>query len=68
MSARTTCPKCRKTHVDEAKVLFSERADFFQCHDCGGLWHVEKGQDGPPSQELLGKVGADAVRSNWVRR
>jgi hypothetical protein len=38
-------------------ILFSPSADFFRCEDCGHLWHVQKGQDGPASRSLLGTGG-----------
>ena len=56
-SARTQCPQCAGPLVvalDE--VLYSAQADFFQSAQCGHLWHVAKGQEGPASQSLLGKA------------
>jgi hypothetical protein len=69
MSARTRCPECLGARVEEAKELFAPNVDFFQCHDCHALWHLDKGQDDPPSQELLGKAfaGADSYVTS-VRR
>jgi Zn ribbon nucleic-acid-binding protein len=67
MSARNRCPRCHSTRVDEVAVLTAPNVDFIQCHECGALWHVDKGRDDPASQELLGKVKVDA-RLNWVRR
>jgi hypothetical protein len=31
----------------------SPGVDFFLCNACHFLWHVPKGKDGPPSQEVL---------------
>jgi len=36
------------------EILFAPNADFFRCADCRSLWHVAKGQEGPPSHSLLG--------------
>lgn len=59
-SARTQCPECHGTRVAALNaILFSPNADFFRCEDCGHLWHVQKGQDGPASRSLLGTVGYD---------
>jgi len=67
MSARTSCPRCHSTHVNGVAVLSAPNVDFIQCDDCGALWHVDKGQDDPASQELLGKIKLDA-RLNSVKR
>ena len=59
-SARTQCPECHGTRVAALNaILFSPSADFFRCEDCGHLWHVQKGQDGPASRSLLGTGGFD---------
>jgi hypothetical protein len=57
-SARTECPECHGARVAALNaILFSPGADFFRCEDCGYLWHVPKGQDGPASRSLLGTGG-----------
>jgi len=54
-SARTQCPKCHgKRVLTLNEILFAPNADFFRCADCRSLWHVAKGQEGPPSHSLLG--------------
>ena len=54
-SARTQCPECEGQQVAAlADLLYAPKADFFRCIDCGSLWHVEKGKNGPASQVLLG--------------
>jgi hypothetical protein len=54
-SARTHCPECHGARVAALNaILFAPTADFFRCEDCGSLWHVQKGQDGPASRSLLG--------------
>ncbi len=54
-SARTHCPECQSTHVAALNaILFAPNADFFRCEECGFLWHVQKGEDGPASRSLLG--------------
>jgi hypothetical protein len=53
--------------VNGVAVLSAPNVDFIQCDDCGALWHVDKGQDDPASQELLGKIKLDA-RLNSVKR
>jgi hypothetical protein len=54
-SARTQCPECHGALVTALNaILFARNADFFRCEDCGHLWHVQKGQDGPASRSLLG--------------
>jgi len=53
-SARTQCPECRGARVAALNaILFAPNADFFRCEECGYLWHVQKGQDGPASRSLL---------------
>ena len=59
-SARTQCPECRGARVAALNaILFAPNADFFRCEECGYLWHVQKGQDGPASRSLLGTGGFD---------
>jgi hypothetical protein len=53
-SARTECPNCQRDRVTELReIFFAPDVDFFRCEDCGFLWHVPKGEEGPPSQALL---------------
>ena len=68
-SARTSCPKCRGQHVvDLDEILFAGSVDFFRCSSCRHLWHVEKGEDGPPSYTLLGINNVDLPRPPRTRR
>jgi hypothetical protein len=54
-SARTHCPDCCGQHVVALDdILFAPHVNFFRCADCGQLWHVEKGREGPASHALLG--------------
>jgi len=54
VSARTQCPECNRRRVSQLdEVFYSPKVDFFRCLDCGHLWHVDKGQDGPASRRLL---------------
>lgn len=54
-SARTHCPDCQSARVAVLNaILFAPNADFFRCEECGFLWHVQKGEDGPASRSLLG--------------
>jgi predicted Zn finger-like uncharacterized protein len=67
-SARTHCPECRGQHVvvlDD--ILFAPRVDFFRCADCGQLWHVEKGHEGPASYALLGSMRPDLQQRTQER-
>jgi ribosomal protein L44E len=55
ISARTQCPYCDGHSVTALdQLLYSPNVNYFRCLDCNQLWHVERGQDGPPSQYLLG--------------
>src|SRR4029450_8670745 len=54
VTARTHCPKCRRSSVVDANhFLFSRTVDFLRCTVCGFVWHVPKAKDGPAGQELL---------------
>jgi hypothetical protein len=57
-SARIQCPYCDSFLVLAlAEMLYARDADFFLCQLCREVWHIAKGQDGPPSRELLGSDG-----------
>jgi len=63
-SARTQCPVCHHSSVVPLNaILFSPGADFFRCEECGHLWHVQKGQEGPASQSLLGNKHLQHART-----
>jgi formate dehydrogenase maturation protein FdhE len=54
LNARTHCPYCDSQAVsDLAHLLRLRAADVFQCRPCLEMWHVPKGQNGPPSRDLL---------------
>ena len=54
VSARTLCPNCNRPEIEGMNhAFYSPGVDFFLCRACRFLWHVPKGKDGPPSQEVL---------------
>jgi predicted Zn finger-like uncharacterized protein len=68
-SARTSCPKCRGQQVvDLDDILYAGSVDFFRCTACGHLWHVEKGENGPPSYTQLGIDNVDLSPPTRTRR
>jgi formate dehydrogenase maturation protein FdhE len=55
-TARTQCPFCQSFGVTPLEeLLHSPGVDYFLCEDCKQMWHIERGHDGPPRQELLGQ-------------
>jgi hypothetical protein len=47
-------------------ILFASHVNFFRCADCGQLWHVEKGREGPASYALLGTSRPDLQHRTQV--
>jgi hypothetical protein len=69
MSARTHCPNCRKSSVEDANhFLFSRTVDFLHCTVCSFVWHVPKTKDGPAGRELLTHPVDETAERTRTRR